>query len=208
MKTLVVSYLPRGERSHTRKVLDAFLGAAGQAEIEHLDLLEDTPDLLDGQRTQAYIMRNYLAETLTAEDEAALAGMDRMTAQFVAADAVVLAFPMHNFSFPATVKAYFDAIMQKGKTWDATPDGYTGLMKGKKALVLLASGGIYEGDFAPFEHALSLARVELGFMGFEEVQTVTAAGMNMLPPEQAEEAVSKAQAEAKAIAEKWYMEHA
>lgn len=204
MKTLVVSYLPRGERSHTRKLLDTFLKAAEGAEIEHLDLLDDTPDLLDAQRVQSYIRRNYLGEALGEEDASALASMDRMTQQFALADAVVLAFPMHNFSFPATVKAYFDGIMQKGKTWDAGPDGYFGLLKGKKALVLMASGGIYDGDFAPYEHALSLAHVELGFMGFEDVRTVTAAGMNFLPPEQVEQAVSEAQEEAKAVAKEWY----
>ncbi len=204
MKTLVVSYLPRGERSHTRKLLDAFREVADGAEIEYLDLLEDTPELLDAQRVQAYIRRNYLGEELGDEDTDLLATMDRMTQQFALADAVVLAFPMHNFSFPATVKAYFDGIMQKGKTWDAGPDGYFGLLKGKKALVLMASGGIYEGDFAPYEHALSLARVEFGFMGFEDVRTVTAAGMNFLPPEQAEQAVANAQIEARAVAEDWY----
>lgn len=204
MKTLVISYLPRGERSHTRKLLDAFLAQADDSEIEQLDLLEDVPDLLDSQRTQAYIMRNYLGETLSPEDSAALATMDRMTEQFVKADAVVLAFPMHNFSFPATVKAYFDSIMQKDKTWTAAPEGYKGLMTGKKALILMASGGIYEGDFAPYEHALALARVEFGFMGFTDIRTVTAAGMNFLPPEQVEQAVEAACADAREVASEWY----
>jgi FMN-dependent NADH-azoreductase len=204
MKTLVVSYLPRGERSHTGKLLEAFVEAAGKAEIEHLDLLNETPPLLDAQRVMAYIRRNYLGETLSADDAASLAVLDRMTEQFVRADAVVLAFPMHNFSLPATVKAYFDGIMQKGKTWDAAEGGYVGLQKGKRALVLLASGGIYEGDYAPFEHALTLAKVELGFMGFGDIRTVTAAGMNLLPAEQVEAAVEKAREEARGVAAEWY----
>ncbi len=204
MKTLVVSYLPRGKRSHTRKLLNAFVEAAGDADLEMLDLLEDTPDLLDSQRVMAYVRRNFLGESLSTEDEAALKGIDRMTEQFVAADAVVLAFPMHNFSFPAIVKAYFDAIMQKGKTWDAGPDGYFGLMTGKTALVLMASGAAYDGDFAPYEHALSLARAELGFMGFADIRTATAGGMNLLPPEDVEASIAKAQDEARAVAKEWY----
>ena len=126
-----------------------------------------------------------------------------MTEQFIAADAVVFAFPMHNFSFPATVKAYFDGIMQKGKTWDAADGGYVGLQTDKKALVLLASGGVYDGDFAPYEHALSLARVELGFMGISDIQTVTAAGMNLLPPDEIKAVQAQATSEVKAIAEHW-----
>ncbi len=203
MKTLVVSYLPRGERSHTRKLLDAFLESADGADLETLDLLEDTPDLFGSQRLMAYIQRDFLGESLSPEDEALMAGMDRMTAQFVSADAVVLAFPMHNFSFPAVVKAYFDAVMQKGRTWDAGSEGYFGMMTGKKALVLMASGATYDGDFAPYEHALSLAQVEFGFMGFEDIRTVTAGGMNLLPPEGVEAAVAKAQDEARAVAKDW-----
>ena len=41
MKTLIVSYLPRGKRSHTKKLLDAFLDSAAEQELEHLDLLEE-----------------------------------------------------------------------------------------------------------------------------------------------------------------------
>ena len=203
MKTLVVSYLPRGERSHTSKLLDTFLHHIPHDGVDYLDLLEETPDLLDAQRVVAYIRRNYLGEELSAEDEESLARLDRMTEQFIAADAVVFAFPMHNFSFPATVKAYFDGIMQKGKTWDAADGGYVGLQTDKKALVLLASGGVYDGDFAPYEHALSLARVELGFMGISDIQTVTAAGMNLLPPDEIKAVQAQATAEVKAIAEHW-----
>jgi FMN-dependent NADH-azoreductase len=69
--------------------------------------------------------------------------------------------------------------------------------------VLLASGGVYDGDFAPYEHAISLARAELGFMGIKDIQTVTAAGMNLLPPDQIKAAQAKALAEVQAIAAAW-----
>ena len=94
MKTLVVTYLPRGERSHTRKLLQAFIDGADGADIEYLDLLADTPPLLDAQRTMAYVRRNFLGEALAGEDEASLAELDRLTEQFMRADAVVMAFPM------------------------------------------------------------------------------------------------------------------
>ena len=48
MKTLIVSYIPRGERSHTREVLAAFEGAIEGSEVERLDLLADMPDLFTG----------------------------------------------------------------------------------------------------------------------------------------------------------------
>lgn len=199
MKTLVVSYLPRGERSHTKKLLDAFLETA-DSDVEHLDLLEDLPDVFLGDNLLSYVKRHYLGEELTADEKASLAKMDRMTQQLKAADLVVLAFPMHNFSFPAIVKGWFDSVMQKGETWDIDENGYIQLMTGKKALVLMASGGIYEGDTAGYEHAISLAQVEFGFMGFE-THVVTAAGMNMLPDP--EETVKAKQDEVRKLVVSW-----
>jgi FMN-dependent NADH-azoreductase len=200
MKTLVVSYLPRGERSHTKKLLDAFLETAG-SDVEHLNLLEDLPDVFLSDNLLSYVKRNYLGEEITEAEDAALAKMDRMTRQLKAADLVVLAFPMHNFSFPAVVKGWFDSVMQKGETWDVDENGYVQLMTGKKALVLMASGGIYEGEMVGYEHAVSLAQVEFGFMGFE-THVVTAAGMNMLPDP--EETVKAGQDEIRKLAASWF----
>jgi FMN-dependent NADH-azoreductase len=201
MKTLIVSYLPRGERSHTKKLLDAFLDASQGQDIEHLDLLEDLPDVFLADNLGSYVKRNYLGEDLSESEQGGLVKMDRMTEQLKRADALVLAFPMHNFSLPAVVKGWFDSVMQKGQTWDAAEGGYVPLLTGRKALILMASGGVYEGDYAPYEHAATLAQAELGFMGFE-AQTITAGGMNMLP--NPEEVVSAREAEVKSVAEQWH----
>jgi len=203
MKVLVVKYLPRGERSHTKKLLDAFLEAAPTESVETLDLIADLPDVFLPDNLLAYIRRNYLGEELTSDQAGSLAKMDRMTAQLKAAEAVVLAFPMHNFSFPAPVKAWFDSVMLKGETWDVAETGYVGLMQGKKALVLMASGGAYDGDYAPYEHALSLAQVEFGFLGFDDVQCVSAQGMNLFP-DRAEEIVAEQQTKVREVAASWF----
>jgi FMN-dependent NADH-azoreductase len=201
MKTLIVSYLPRGERSHTKKLLDTFLEAAEGQQIEQLDLLEDIPDVFLSENLHSYIMRNYMGETLSEIEREGLAKMDRMTQQLKTADALVLAFPMHNFSVPAIVKGWFDSVMQKGETWAIGENGYVPLLTGRNALILMASGGVYDGDYAPYEHASRLAEAELGFMGFE-TQTVTAGGMNLLPDP--ETVVAEKQTEVKSIANEWY----
>ncbi len=200
MKTLVVSYLPRGERSHTKKLLDAFLETASGQKLEHLDLLADTPDMFLAENLGSYIKRNYLGESLSEAENAAMAKMDRMTQQLKNTDALVLAFPMHNFSFPAVVKAWFDSVMQKDETWTVDDNGYVPLMTGKKALVLMSSGGVYEGDFAGYEHAATLAQTELGFMGFDTT-IISAAGMNSRPDPEVE--VSEKIVTVKQIATRW-----
>jgi FMN-dependent NADH-azoreductase len=200
MKTLVVSYLPRGERSHTKKLLDAFLETASGQKLEHLDLLADTPDMFLAENLGSYIKRNYLGDSLSEAENAAMAKMDRMTQQLKNTDALVLAFPMHNFSFPAVVKAWFDSVMQKNETWTVDDNGYVPLMTGKKALVLMSSGGVYEGDFAGYEHAATLAQTELGFMGFDTT-IISAAGMNSRPDPEVE--VSEKIISVKQIATRW-----
>jgi FMN-dependent NADH-azoreductase len=204
MKTLVVSYLPRGERSNTKKLVNEFLKNIETQEVEHLELTQEVPDLLMPDNLLAYTKRNYGGEQLNDEDQKLLEKMDRMTEQFIGADIVVLAFPMYNFSMPATVKAYFDSITLKGKTWDITEKGMIGLMNGKRALILMTRGGIYEGENKGMEHAISLSRSLFEFMGFDDVEDVVAQGTNM-SSNKIEEILEKSNKEIKEIIKRWYI---
>ena len=179
MKTLLVKYTPREERSSSKKLLDAFKNEIKNSEIEILDLCIDVPNLFNPESINAYIHRNYLKEGLSQEQKKSLEKMDRMTHQVQSADVVVIAFPMHNFSMPASVKAWFDSIMLKGQTWDAANGKYFGLMGGKKALIIVSSGGFYTSDpMIHWEHAMSLAKIEFQFMGFSDVRGILNEGMN------------------------------
>lgn len=179
MKILVVSYLPALQESRTRKLLDAFVESVkNKSAIEYLDLLKDTPDFITSEILYAYIHRNYMGEKLTIDQEKNIEKFDRMTVQFKSADIVVMAFPMHNFSLPAPIKAYFDSIMLKGETFDTSEKGFIGLMAGKKALVLNSSGGSYVGQYANWDHATTLAKLEFEFMGFSDIKIVSAQGLD------------------------------
>jgi len=203
MKALIVSYCPRGKESRTQQLVDhaVSLLKAGKAEIEVLDIAKDVPDLLTPDRVSAYYRRNYAGEKLQERESALMAGMDRMTAQVKAADLVVVASPMYNFSQPSVVKAWFDAVMQKGQTWDIAPQGYVGLMKGKKALAIATSGGVYEGQMAGWEHCVSLSKVHFMFMGYE-TEAVIAMGMNMYP-EKEKDILAEAQKNIGVILQRW-----
>ncbi len=187
MKVLVVRYCPRGERSRTKGLVDHAVGSlkGRGGDVDLVDIAKDIPDLLTPERLAAYYRRNYAGEILSSAETALLTAMDRMTGQLMAADAVVVAYPMYNFSQPAVVKAWFDSVMQKGKTWDMTSSAYSGLMKGKKALVITSSGGAYEGELAPWDHSVPLTQTALSFMGYE-VQVVKAAGINRFPEKEKE----------------------
>lgn len=179
MKILIIQYTPREERSSSKKLLDAFRNEIIYSEIEVLDLCTDVPDMFNVASMHAYIKRNYLKEELLPEQKKTLEKMDRMTQQMKSADIVVVAFPMHNFSMPAPVKAWFDSVMLKGQTWNNADGKYFGLMEGKKALILVSSGGFYTKEpMISWEHAMSLAKIEFQFMGFSDIRGIFAEGMN------------------------------
>ncbi len=204
MKTLLVKYTPRNERSSTKKLLDAFREKIRNSETEELDLCSDVPDMFLEENLLAYIQRNYLGNTLTPEQKKLMSKMDRMTEQLKSADIVVVAFPMNNFSMPAAVKAWFDSVILKGQTWDVKDGGYVGMMNGKKALVLVTSGGFYsKAPMVAWEHALSLTKLEFQFMGYSDVQGILAEGMNAGDDIKSVN-LTKSIEQIQSIAQKWY----
>lgn len=204
MKTLLVKYTPRNERSSTKKLLDAFREKIRNSETEELDLCSDVPDMFLEENLLAYIQRNYLGNALTPEQKKLMSKMDRMTEQLKSADIVVVAFPMNNFSMPAAVKAWFDSVILKGQTWDVKDGGYVGMMNGKKALVLVSSGGFYTKEpMVAWEHALSLTKLEFQFMGYSDVQGILAEGMNAGDDIKSVN-LTKSIEQIQSIAQKWY----
>lgn len=68
---------------------------------------------------------------------------------FMHADRYVFVTPMWNFSYPSVVKAYLDNLAIADKTFKYTENGPVGLLEGKKALHIQATGGVYsEGPYA------------------------------------------------------------
>lgn len=200
-KTLVVSYLPSGEASSTKQVLDSFVKAVG-GEVTHIDLEEKQPPVFNKKSLAAYRARNYGGQVLDAEQVKYVKPFDDLVSQLKAADIVVLAFPMHNFSLPGVVKSYFDAVMIHGETFQYGPTGPEGLLKDKKALVISATGGLYPSG-APMNNIDTLAKIELNFMGFGTQEYVYAGGQ-LAGPELATQNVAEAQTKVAELAKSWY----
>lgn len=171
--TLFVTYLPRGNDSNTKKLVDAF---KPKGTSEHLELSDDLPEMFSRERLNAYTAKYYGGQTLPPEKQALLNKMEKLTAQLIKADKVVIAFPMYNFSVPAPVKAWIDSIVVAGKTFNMTPKGPEGLLKGKKALIISTANGNYEGDYLFLDTAAPYVKNVFGFMGIES-EIVTANGV-------------------------------
>ena len=77
----------------------------------------------------------------SAEQSASVAFADRLIEELEAADTIVLAVPMYNFSIPSTLKAWIDHVARAGRTFRYTAAGPEGLLKGKKVFVITGRGG-------------------------------------------------------------------
>ncbi len=73
---------------------------------------------------------------------------DALIAELEAADEYVFGVPMHNFSIPSSMKLWIDQIARAGKTFAYVDGRPKGLLVGKRASVLVASGGVYDAGTA------------------------------------------------------------
>ena len=99
-------------------------------------------------------------------------------AELVAADEYVFGVPMHNFGVPASLKLWIDQIVRAGRTFAYLDGGPKGLLDGKKATVITASGGNYdEGTaMASLNHVMPYLRTVFGFVGVTDVTFINAGG--------------------------------
>lgn len=123
--------------------------------------------------------------------------------QFLEADKYVFAAPMWNLSIPAILKAYIDYITVSGITFKYTEQGAVGLLRGKKAVHIMATGGDYKTPpFSDFEMASRYLRTILGFMGVEDFQVISAQRLDIVG-EDVEKIIANALKEAEEIAKRF-----
>lgn len=178
-KTLLISYTPRFD-SNTKKLVQTFLdNTANASNITHLDLVKNPAPLLLEDNLNALLKRNFMGMELTKSEISSVQSADLLAKQLLDSDRIILAFPMYNFSVPATVKAWFDAVIQNGKTFKMTDEGgYEGLCQGKKALILMTTGGDFSQEpTKSMDYAIPLAKTCMGFMGIES-HSISAYGLN------------------------------
>ena len=120
--------------------------------------------------------------------------------EFLAADTIVIGAPMYNFTLPTQLKAWLDRILIAGKTFRYTADGPEGLAGGRRVIVGLARGGIYDSGSpaAALEHLETYLRGVFDFIGIAP-EFVAPDGLN-ISPEQRQESVKAALGEAVRLA--------
>ena len=178
---LIVESSPRGaesaSRKLTRKVRERLEVQYPDAKVVVRDLAKDKLPHLDQSTVKAISTKDPVeAESL----KEALHLSDQLTEELLSSDLLVIASPMWNFGIPSSLKAWIDHVVRAGKTFNYAGAGVEGLAKGKKAILVLASGGVFsEGPWKPWDTVEPYLRQILGFIGIDDVQTVRAEGMNI-----------------------------
>ncbi|HLY57075.1 MAG TPA: FMN-dependent NADH-azoreductase [Stellaceae bacterium] len=145
-----------------------------------------------------HIEPNFLAGIfgVSQEREAgeALRRSDALVDELLAADVLVIGAPMYNFGVSSQLKAWIDHVARNGRTFRYTPEGPVGLVTGKRAIVVTATGGIYsDGPMAAYDHVVPYLKQVLGFIGITDVTSIVADRQG-LGPEAAADGVAAAHA--------------
>ena len=163
-------------RELTREFVKTWQAAHKNGTVIYRDLAANPLKPLDAP----WIGATYTPEAArTPEQKAVLAVSDELIGELQAADELVIGVAMHNFSIPSVLKLWIDQVVRNGRTFSYGDGGPQGLLRGKKATVLSASGGVYElgtptGAFNFMEPYL---KAVLGFIGLTDIKFVTASGV-------------------------------
>lgn len=165
-------------RQLTDEVIDHLLAETPGANIHVRDLANPLPHV-----TEDWISANFTdPDQRTETQKQTLAQSDALVEELEAADTIVIGLPIYNFGVPAAVKAWIDLIARAKRTFRYTEAGPEGLLTGKKAYVVVASGGTGMGTEIDF--ATDYLKFALGFVGIRDVRVIDASA-HMSGPDQA-----------------------
>jgi len=158
----------RHDDSVTRQLSDKVLAEIGADRTITRDLAEGLP-LLDA----TWLGANFTpADDRTDAQLETLALSDSLINEIKAADTLLIGSPVYNFSVPAAMKAWIDQICRVGVTFKYTPDGPVGLLSGKCAIIVIASGGTLVGS--DIDYASGYLKQIMGFIGISDVTIIAA----------------------------------
>src|SRR5260370_14028407 len=139
------------------------------------------------------------AENRTRPQQAAIDLSDELVKELFAANVIVIASAMINFGISTNLKTWVDHLVRAGVTFRYTEKGPEGLVKGKKAYIVQASGGVYsEAPMVPFNFADTYLKRILGFIGITDVEVIAIEGVAD-GPEAADKTASAALAKVSAV---------
>ena len=176
LKVLSINSSGRQEGSVTRELgvnlIAALEDRYGSVELTRRDVGPGLP-FVDA----AWIEANFTPDDNRTQSHLdTLALSNELVAELKAADVLVIGVPVYNFSISAALKAWIDMIARARLTFRYTENGPVGLLEGKTAYVVVATGGVPVGS--PLDFATPYLRHALAFLGINDVNVIAADRVN------------------------------
>ncbi len=176
---LVIDSSPRSgslSRRFTREVEEQLVRQHPEANVVRRDLSASPfPHLTEEVITAFYTRPDQRTDRLRR----AIALSDGAVDELLASDIIVIGAPMWNFNIPSSLKAWIDHVVRSGRTFKYGASGPEGMAGGKKAIVVLTSGGVYsKGPAQVMDFHATYLRSVLGFIGITDVSFVRAEGVS------------------------------
>jgi NAD(P)H dehydrogenase (quinone) len=166
LKDLTVSVLT--EKGHELKISDLYAMNFKPVADRH-----DFRDLSDPEHM------NYMLEQKNASEKGEYIGDIIEEHDKVRwADAIIFHFPIWWFSVPAILKGWFDRVLSTGFSWDFGKIYDKGLLTGKKAILVVTTGGPAEYYTSSGPHGASIHQMLYPITH----GTLQFCGMQVLPP--------------------------
>jgi FMN-dependent NADH-azoreductase len=177
-KLLQIDSSGKGSMSATKPLTEYFVQnwkrSNPSGEVISRDLLTSEIPLVTPELVGAFYTP---ADKQSDAQRATLAVSDQLVSELFAADTYVFGVPMYNFSVPGVFKLYIDQIVRAGQTFSYEGGYPQGLLKGKRLIVVTASGVDY--SVPPMKELNFLEpylRSIFGFLGVRDIEFVTISG--------------------------------
>ncbi|MCG8308949.1 MAG: NAD(P)H-dependent oxidoreductase [Cytophagales bacterium] len=171
MKVLKINSSAAEKTSISRSEVDAIISKLlikhPNAEVINRDVAYSNLPFPDDKFLEAVFHHGELNE----EQQRVTKLSDGLVDELMESDILVMGAPMYNFGIPASLKAYFDLVARAGKTFQYSEQGYpVGLVKNKKAIVVITTGGVPLGS--PMDFSKNYIATFLGFLGIEDIEFI------------------------------------
>ena len=187
-KVLIINASARKERSISRYMTNVFVEIWQQKYPNDVFINREV-----GQGNIPHVSEKWIAgafkpsELRNEEDLEALNVSNELVAELKEVDVVVVGTPMYNWSVPSALKAYIDQILRVNETvlvsGDDIKNPYTGLLKNKKAFLLMVRGnfGYDPGDFYEYmDFQTKYLKTVFGILGIKDVEHIALNGAAIL----------------------------
>lgn len=179
MTVLHINASPRQSESQSLEIAQTLIESLGvpDSEVDRIDLFDADLPPFDA-RAVGTKMALFGGQEFTPEQHQLWAQIKEHADRFAAADTYVINTPLWNNGIPYILKQYIDLITQPGWNFGFDPEtGYTGLLTGRRAFVVHASGVYYDGIAPNFGSDFATSYLEdwLQFLGITDIQQLHAA---------------------------------